>query len=290
MKRPGMKRIERLHVDPVTIVDYVRGRLSGSRSAAVREHCHECADCGDQLAAVMLLRQGMERRPSKRWPQIAAVAVLVLAVGIGLALTLRGPAATQDGLLPAAAAPERTPAAVRSRASGVVSLPEPLADPQFQAFAGRSLAFVTEAEVGADLPAAAGDPAAALLRARAVLAEGDFAAAAAALAPFAERDHTVGTPLLGISLYLAGHAAEAAPVLVAGHALLLGLPPGARERTVLSATRYLLAWSLLERGRPDQAGQVLAANLEGLAADEEGDFFQQRSRLLASRIDAPGWE
>jgi anti-sigma factor RsiW len=45
------------HPEVDELIGYVRGELSQRRAASVRMHAAECMDCGDQLAALILLRE-----------------------------------------------------------------------------------------------------------------------------------------------------------------------------------------------------------------------------------------
>jgi hypothetical protein len=76
------------HVEVMRLLDYARGRLGRRSAHSVREHCMGCEDCGDQLAAALLLREstaGAEAaRPaaaSRRYPAAAAAAAAVLLAG-----------------------------------------------------------------------------------------------------------------------------------------------------------------------------------------------------------------
>jgi len=88
------------HPDVDELIGYVRGELSQRRARGIRAHAAACLDCGDQLAALILLREerlnaGDEaapqatvmrfpvpaRAPVRRWRRAgAAAAVLILAL------------------------------------------------------------------------------------------------------------------------------------------------------------------------------------------------------------------
>ena len=101
-----------MHADPLDMVAYVRGCLSNARAVEVREHCFACRDCGDQLAAVMVLRGAAPARASVPWyasRSVAAAAGVVLLIGAAAWLVGRSPAAgpdAVDGDSVAAALPE----------------------------------------------------------------------------------------------------------------------------------------------------------------------------------------
>lgn len=72
------------HPDPIELIQLARGTLPDERAGELREHCVECGPCGDQLAAVVLLRDdagGRTGRQMRRW-QVAAAAVLLVGVGL----------------------------------------------------------------------------------------------------------------------------------------------------------------------------------------------------------------
>lgn len=75
---------ENSHVDPIDLIEYARGGLSRPVVRRVREHCLGCAECGDQLAAILLLRERADVRPATPPRRsAAAAAVLVIALGLG---------------------------------------------------------------------------------------------------------------------------------------------------------------------------------------------------------------
>lgn len=282
-----MNEIPGQHVDPVTMVDYARGRLSRQRAAGVRQHCHGCADCSDQLAAVILLRQHVEVEAGPRsWRPIAAAAALVLLAG-AVALAASGGSLTsilspEPGPLPVAERTEEAPTSPPAPSH----LPAPLQDAEFRAFAGTALGFVIRSSLGESVPAGGDLPEGILQQARSRFARADFAAAAEVLAPFAQRPHGLGTRLLAISLYLAGETAAAEPLLVDAHRHL-ALGPGTEWRSAVNATQLLLAFSLVERGRTTEAVEILQRSLYHLGPGEKGDHFQQQARALLQEVAAP---
>lgn len=75
------------HPDVVELVAFARGELDEDRSSALVEHCRTCSRCGDQMAAILLLREGPGRtsRRSRIFGRrsLAAAAAVVIAVALG---------------------------------------------------------------------------------------------------------------------------------------------------------------------------------------------------------------
>lgn len=188
------------HIDPAVLVDYALGRLSRHSAAEVRAHCLRCGACGDQLAAVIALRQHVRGTgdPGVDWTRVGAVAAAVLlAVGItaigfqGDGSAARGAGTGVETVLDGSGtAANATPT---SRA-----LARDLADLDRRMGLLR-MALGTEARVSEGY-----DRETQLRVALERLSARDLAGMAEALEPFAERYDPWGTPLLGIALYLDG--------------------------------------------------------------------------------------
>jgi len=201
------------HPEVDVLIGYVRGELSQHEAVSVRAHAATCVDCGDQLAALILLREERQRiedgespmasvtlfpapemAPRRRWqPAAAAAAALVLALA-WFAWPAR--VAEQEPLV---AEPEPLVAAALV-VPGV----------EFGA-SGDDVRTVMDTvdmigmRYGGDAqPAAEGVPADAYRIAAAVRAfsSGDLAAASVLLEPFGERWHRYGTAMLGSTLFL----------------------------------------------------------------------------------------
>lgn len=69
-KRPG--GLSGVHPPVQRLIAYSRGELEQRAAARVRKHATECTDCGDQLAALLLLREhmivGIDEAPVDRRP------------------------------------------------------------------------------------------------------------------------------------------------------------------------------------------------------------------------------
>lgn len=127
------------HPDVLELVAFARDELDRSAADRILEHCRSCPDCGDDLAATILLTSLSPRRrpaPWRRYATVAAAAVLVLATGVCFTVWQgRLPEATTVGTGPGAGtltdAPAGTPdaeAELRRRMDAAASLPETTVD------------------------------------------------------------------------------------------------------------------------------------------------------------------
>ncbi|MFW6198875.1 MAG: hypothetical protein ACOC5E_03535 [Acidobacteriota bacterium] len=106
------------HPDPTEMVAYARGALDADDAAAVLEHCESCRDCGNQLAAVLLLRQSRESTAyPRRWIAAAAAAMLVVGLVTGVYWLQGSPGPGEDSLPGAPSIVEAPPGAEHEAAT-----------------------------------------------------------------------------------------------------------------------------------------------------------------------------
>ncbi len=269
------------HVDSVDLVGYVRGRLGSRQAARVRVHCVECVDCGDQLAAVMLLRSGLGSSApvsSVRWgPVLAVAAGVFLAVGAGV-FAWRSPTLAPGTAVSAAPppiptvvleSPGETAAAAAERRLGVLA--------QLIARHDRTRVAPT-ASRPADLGGILGE-------ASQIYARGDLDQLVTFLQQFDYQYDSAATPLKALALLATGGDAEPAMSAVAQHVLRLPWPAvdgtaAGEFADVLSfaeeaASLTVADWLLSE-------GAVWKARLLVMrVALEEGRFaYEAQERLL----------
>ncbi len=210
-----------MHTDPLDMVGYVRGSLSQECAAEVREHCFACRECGDQLAAVILLRRAAPLPAPAPWywsRPVAAAAAVVLLVGAGAWLATSGAEVPNAGVIDDRAVATRSP----ERAGRAV-----LAD--------RDYLEVTPTDVGimsaiAFLLDGVGAPSSAVIDGGAdagsslalregvrALGEARYAEAAGYLEEFGNRYHPTGTVLLGMALFFDGRSMSAARQALENH-------------------------------------------------------------------------
>ncbi len=249
-----------LHADPVDMVAYVRGSLSKARANDVRKHCFACRDCGDQLAAVMLLRGATPVRASGPWyasRSAAAAAALVLLAGAVAWFAWGGSSARPQELIDS------------GTAAGV-------SDPSARPLPGSpEFAMLTESDVQIingiaqyerqldGLGAATGsdsESANTLSALRAgvdALSAGNYGVAAGYLDRFGDSYHPTGTYLLGLALFFEGRRRPDAWQALESHLSTLDDPGRVDWRTSDRATAYYLARLHLEAGELDAARQLL---------------------------------
>lgn len=253
------------HVDPLDLVAYARGALHRAPAARVREHCRTCVECGDQLAAVMLLRRRAGVRPLNRRPSrlAAAAGIAVVALGAGV-LWFSGTSGSVD-----------TAGSVGTIDVPVAATPrvDPRSDPSIMAmvtYIGRELDPGTVASADAGTAAAG----------RALVA-GDYGRAVDLLRAAPEGVEE----LLGLALYFDGRADEAREVLEA-----VVSPPAAgfgRLPHVSRLATYLLAAAYVEIGDLEAARRFLdtwepAANVDPDRIDRELSRIREELSAHAS--------
>jgi len=194
------------HPDVDELIDYVLGDLSQRRAGGVRAHAAGCLDCGDQLAALILLREERlsaedgdapaatvtlfpvpARAPLRRWPLAAAAAASLI---LGLAW-FGWPAQVAEDERPMAAG--AAPFAVEFEASDddIRRVVDAVGDLLGQPFdAVRATGDRAPAESGA------------IAEAVQAVSSRDLIAARTLLEPFGQRWDRYGTALLGYVLFL----------------------------------------------------------------------------------------
>jgi len=108
------------HPDVLELVAFARDELDRGRADRILEHCQSCRECGDDLAATMLLTslEPPQREPAwRRRAALAAVGVLLLTAGLCFAVWQEG---TADR---AAVIPDTAPRTL-ARVPGTVPYPE----------------------------------------------------------------------------------------------------------------------------------------------------------------------
>ena len=197
------------------------------REKLLLEHCRVCSECGDNLAAMLMVTIPAAARRSARTTRnvwLAAVAASVILVG-ALAIIFLQPPSVEDQLA-ALATTETLPAAVV----------------QFHV----RLSYVTLEAVGRSVPQ--------ILEGGELLAAGEYAAAIVALERqySANPDSRLVATYLGIARYLGGEdSPEVAALLAAGAG-------SADTRTPASAyAQWYLGNYLLRAGRTEDAIVVL---------------------------------
>lgn len=250
------------HADVLEIIDYAAGTLPARRAQQLQRHCSECAECGDRLAAVLLLQQARAaerpRRGATRAGVIAAAAAILAALALGL-WVLRpatGIVTPQpDGL-----------AAAAGIANDLDYLQEPLG----------WLLWTVEMQVGAATPAAAGAPLhGTLADVVSLLRAGEYGLAATDVA---DADGTGIAPLLvGIARVHAGDAAGARPALTAA---MEAFGEASENSTMQHAARLYLAEAEWQCGEAEVARRHLETLVEQ-ASDRDAFQDAAAARLLA---------
>lgn len=84
------------------LMAYPLGELTVERSRQVWQHCSGCAECGNELAAIILVRSAAvtdepAERPAWNWKYLVIAASIIVVVGLGFLFsrTLRDPADTE---------------------------------------------------------------------------------------------------------------------------------------------------------------------------------------------------
>lgn len=252
------------------LVNYVRGTLPRGRAAVVRQHTRTCAACGDQLAAVMLLREraGLVT-PAPRWRRpAAAAAVVVIAAGLSWFAGDRGPSAIVEGATAPATEREPLPTALGDVDGDGPLLPRD--DPALvQTVRVLASASVSAVEVG--LAERTGE--------RAVLghmAAGRFGDAAAAGAA-----SDVDLAIRGVALYMAGDARGAAELL-----RYADLPaPGKRAPAMQRFATLARLASYMELGELDAVREIFA-DPEQVDVPEGQDRIDRTIAAIGEQLDA----
>jgi hypothetical protein len=210
-------------------LDELRAFATGSNQEgadALLEHCRACVDCGDSLAAMLLMAESADarrrRERDRRRLLLAAGALIVGALGMLLRSTDLVDAPRTDDLLAGLATEQPLPPAAVRIHLGVLS------------------------------PAGTDDSVARLQAAGAALARGQYDAAIPDLEELHDRDPSSGVvaAYLGIALYLTGDNSSRAEHL---------LTQGAQDqnRSIATFTQWYLANLLLRSGQTDASVRVL---------------------------------
>lgn len=247
-----------LHADVLELIDYAGGRLPTERSQQLRRHCTECAECGDRLAAILVLRDAQAAPVARRFAGRAAMALAAaatlatLALGLWSLRTVALPAAVPD------------PAAI----DATDSLQEPL----------RLLLWTVERSHGGPAHVAVGEPGdAETAEAATLLRAGEFGGAAAVMSRAG--DSGLIQLLLGVARVHAGDGAAARAPLERALASLEG---GGDAMPLAQAARLYLGEALLQSGDV----QAARARLETLAgAEGERDAFADAAARRLEAID-----
>ncbi len=251
-----------VHADPLDMVTYVRGCLSEERAEEVRKHCFACRDCGDQLAAIILLRGAAPLRSSVPWYArrsiAAAAAAVIVLVGAAAWVAGRGAAPATRGPIDVEAIVAASPDGASGSPTGVRVFTEiTLADIGII----EKVADLGSMIVGAENPATnvnvgAAEVITALQAGVRALADGEYGDAARALGGFASSYHPLGTPLLGLALFFDGSDLPAARQALEAHVTVLD----DLELTDSSnghAAAYYLARLYLQAGHDHTARELL---------------------------------
>ncbi len=281
-----------VHADPLDMVTYVRGCLSEARAEEVRKHCFACRDCGDQLAAIILLRGAAPVRASVPWYAsrwVAAAAGVVLLVGASAWLVGLGVGAGPRGVVDngdVVASPDRSIDSLPG-AGGFAALTA--ADVEII----NLIALVEGQLSGLEVPAAAGSEAADTLSSVqagvGALAGGDYGKAAGYLDRFGDSYHPAGTYLLGLALFFEGSRLPDARQALETHLSALGDPGRTDWDSAGRTTAYYLARLHLEAGRSGAARQLLrqaaTVGATDLALESDLDLVQTAVRQLLLELD-----
>lgn len=245
------------HPDVVELVDYARGVLVAERARRLRDHCTACAECGDQLAALLLLQPSARHAAPGRAAKFGRVAA---AVGL-LAVILAGWWIVTPGSQPAA---PPTPGTGTSHLEGSLA----------------ALIWTVDVQMGSTESAAAGgrSPDAAIVESVVALRSEDFAAADAAAVQAG--DDGLAALLQGVARLHGGDPMAAlAPLEQA-----LDTLDGSGETAYAHAARLYLAEALLRSGRAEEASLHLA-----MLADSSGepDLFEEVGARRLESLPAP---
>jgi tetratricopeptide (TPR) repeat protein len=275
------------HPEAQTLVAYSRGTLSRSAAAEVRLHVADCRDCGDQLAALLLLREAaiegdvgrpgaviqpfpvpqevLQRVPAaRRWATAAMLAAAVMVVMAGVvtwrALTPAPPAITPGPQVPT----------VSVSATNVE-----------RALVAENVNFLAEILAAGFERAGNGplDDGTRVARAAQLVNQGDTARARELLEPFASQYDENGTPLLGWLLFVDGDGDAAYQVLetvAAGRDATADPDPD----SVANLSYFLLAQLRYAAGMPDGARDALDA-IVGKNDNIARAAAEWRARVLA---------
>jgi len=231
--------------------EFVRGHNRDEESLLL-EHCRTCAECGDNLAAMLALTTA---RSSRR--NAAANKYLWLAAAASLALV---------GVLAITVGIDVTDSPNTGQQLASLATTEPPA------------AFIVRFQLGALAPASAGDYIADLQSGGMLIANGDYEEAASVLRRIhaaAPDSRPIVATYLGIALYLAGDITAETGALLAT-SLLVGDEP------ISELGRWYFANHLLKVGEIAAAEEVLSGltpeptRYGKLAMDLLGEIQQRR--------------
>ncbi len=271
-----------MHADPLDMVDYVRGSLSQDRADEVREHCFACRDCGDQLAAVILLRRAAPRQNQAPWyahRSVAAAAAAVLLVGAAVWFvgfgTERSVAGSTDNHAAVAASPGAAPP---PELAGRDYLEVTPSDARILG----AIAFMLEAvhEPGRVVTGsgAEADRSIALLAGVGALGDARYGEAGSHLAEFASVYHPDGTLLLGLALFFEGRRMPAARQALEAHVSRLQ-DSDSEWGTAGRAAAYYLARLQVQAGEY-AAARTLLARIVQHDGSSDGDRVQEAVNQL----------
>lgn len=249
-----------MHADPLDMVAYVRGSLSDARAAEVRKHCFACRDCGDQLAAVLILRGATPARASAPWYAsrlVAAAAGVVLLIGAVAWFASGGVVAGPPGLMDNSSAAASDGSASSLHGAGgfaaltaadveIINMIPPLLENQLKRL-----------EVAVEVDSEAANTMSALQAGVGALADGDYGVAAGYLGRFGVSYHPTGTYLLGLALFFDGRRLPDAQRTLEAHLSTLSDPERVDWGTADRTAAYYLARVHLEAGQLDPALRLL---------------------------------
>ncbi len=265
------------HFTAMEMADYARGLIAGSEGESLLQHCKECAQCGDQLAAILVLRRAKaaghpllstrqrSRVSRKRWLAAAAgvVGIGVLAVG---AQVLR-PGVEPDASTARSALPP--PSAEEPAGVAALATTEPLSP--------LTIKIHTDGPISAG---GAGSPdwLPRMNAAGSKIVNHDYGGAVADLEGLYAEDPTsqLAAAYLGIARYLYGDNSSEVGALLARGAT------GNSESIARFAQWYLANYVLRSEQDMDSAREIL----NELATNS--DWPGRRAQTLLERIEALG--
>ncbi len=254
------------------LVDYALGRLSRRSAAEVRVHCLRCGACGDQLAAVIALRQHVRGTgdPGVNWRRVGAVAAaVVLAVGItaigfqGDGSAARGAGTGVETVLDGSGSAANPTPTSRALARDLADLDRRMGLLRI------ALGTVARVSDGYDRQTQ-------LRFALERLSARDLPGMAEALEPFAERYDPWGTPLLGIARYLGGdESRETVGYLRQASERACREGAEAADTYLERLAVFYLARHERNRGQGEVAAGLLSClvSVEDTLGDEAGDLL-----------------
>lgn len=269
------------HPDPYDMVAYARGHLHSGAADELLEHCESCSECGNQLAAVLLLRQSRGGRAGisgRRWIAAAAAAVLAIGLGVGGYWVSRVPTPA-DGIDPSRPSATMTVPEGRAEDSGGASGFSDLVTPELPdwALGSHELALSYYRAVPADSGDHSTIPV--LREALAAIKEARYPRAVEMLSACCGegRFDKWGTMLLGMALYAQDEDRERAASVFEEVAERDPDEEGQNARWFLANVRLL-------QGRPESALEVLRQiHPDTVAASKARELIPRVEERLRSR-------